>query len=95
MPDISFSLDVTGPDETYPFKNNNAYTIAMASLAIHWARYMACECQRNERDEVPDEWVQMAMYYNLPYDNVARLHYQFEGFENSKFGLLNQSALKQ
>ncbi len=75
--------EMTGPDENYPDVDNNAYTMAAASLAIHWARFMACQCQRNEREEVPDEWIQIALYYNLPFDNVKRLHNAFEGFEQS------------
>ena len=36
---------------------------------------------RNEREEVPDEWQHKALYLELPYDNVRRLHLQYEGFE--------------
>lgn len=75
------SLGITGPDDTHPNRNNNAFTLCAASLAIHWARYFSCLCQRNEREEVPDEYVQKAMYLNLPYDNVKRLHLQFQGFD--------------
>ena len=73
--------DVVGPDDFQQNVSNNAYTNVMASLAIHWARYMACECQRTERDEVPDDWVQKALYLYLPFDNVKRIHYNYEGFE--------------
>lgn len=75
---------ITGPDDTHPNRNNNAFTLCAASLAIHWARYFSCLCQRNEREEVPDEYVQKAMYLNLPYDNVKRLHLQFQGFDAEK-----------
>jgi len=71
---------ITGPDEFHPNINNNAFTLCATSLAIHWARYYSCICQRNERDEIPDEYVQKAMYLNLPFDNVKRLHYQHQGF---------------
>jgi len=37
-------------------------------------------CQRNERVEVPDEYIQKALYLNLPYDNIKRLHYAYEGY---------------
>ena len=70
-----------GPDDWHPNVNNNAYTNAAASLAIHFARYMACMCGRVERDEVPDEWIHKALYLTLPYDNVKRMHYQYDGFE--------------
>lgn len=72
---------VTGPDETYTNVNNNAYTVVLASLAIHWARYFACLCQRNERDEVPDDWIHRATLLNLPFDNVKRTHATHEGYD--------------
>ena len=55
------------------------------SLAIHWARYFSCLCQRNERVDVPDEYIQKALYLNLPYDNIKRLHYAYEGFDPGVF----------
>ncbi|ELU17895.1 hypothetical protein CAPTEDRAFT_188601 [Capitella teleta] len=64
--------DCTGPDENHPRVNNNAYTLVLASLAIHYARYFACLCQRTERDEVPDEWIHKALYLNLPFDNFKK-----------------------
>ena len=76
---------MTGPDDWHPNVDNNAFTNVMASLAIHWARYSACMCSRNERDEVPDEWIQKALHLHLPFDNVKRLHYQYEGFETSMY----------
>ena len=60
-------------------------TQAAASLAIHWARYMACTCNRNERDDVSDDWVEVALYLNLPYDNVMRLHYGHEGYMSGTY----------
>jgi len=83
-------LGITGPDEFHPNVNNNAFTLCAASLAIHWARYFSCLCQRNERVEVPDEYIQKALYLNLPYDNVKRLHYAYEGFNP---GMLLDSLL--
>lgn len=77
--------DCTGPDDNHPRVNNNAYTLALASLAIHWARYYACLCQRIGREEVPDEWIQKALYLNLPFDNVRRYHMQHDGFDSSEF----------
>lgn len=47
-------------------------------------RYFACLCNRNERAEVPDEWIQKALYLDLPFDNVKRLHYQYEGYDQCK-----------
>ena len=46
--DMLFCLlvDIMGPDDFRPRVNNNAYTNAAVSLAIHWARYMACLCNR-------------------------------------------------
>jgi trehalose/maltose hydrolase-like predicted phosphorylase len=73
-----------GPDDFQQNVSNNAYTNVMASLAIHWARYMACECQRTEREEVPDDWIQRALYLYLPFDNVKRVHYQYEGYERGQ-----------
>ena len=72
---------ITGPDEFHPNVNNNAFTLCAISLAIHWARYFSCLCQRNERDDVPDEYIQKALYLNLPYDNIKRLHYAHEGYD--------------
>ena len=40
-------VDIMGPDDFRPRVNNNAYTNAAVSLAIHWARYMACLCNRS------------------------------------------------
>jgi protein-glucosylgalactosylhydroxylysine glucosidase len=77
-------VDITGPDDDHPHINNNAFTLAASSLALHYARYFSCLCQRNERDEVPEEYIQKAMFLNMPYDNVKRLHYQFEGFDPGK-----------
>lgn len=77
-------LNITGADDWHPNVNNNAFTLASMSLAIHWARYFACLCQRNEREEVPDEWIQKALHLNLPFDNVKRLHYQHHGFDPVK-----------
>ena len=48
-----------GPDDYHDHVNNNAYTNVIASLAIHYARYMACMCGGSERKEVPDEWIQV------------------------------------
>ena len=75
---------MTGPDDWHPNHNNNAFTLCAASLAIHWARYFACLCQRNEREEVPDESIQKALYLNLPFDNVKRLHNEYQGFNPSE-----------
>lgn len=77
-------IGITGPDDSHPNKDNNAFTLCAASLAIHWARYFSCLCQRNEREEVPDEYIQKALYLNLPYDNVKRLHFQYTGFDPEK-----------
>ena len=76
---------MTGPDDWHPRVNNNAYTNVMASLAIHWARYFACLCDRNERDEVPDEWMAVADFLELPFDNEKRVHHQFQGYESREF----------
>ncbi len=81
---------MTGPDSLHPRVNNNAFTNALASLAIHWGRYFACLCNREERTEVPDEWIQKALYLELPFDNVKRLHYEFEGYRT---GMLNISII--
>ena len=78
---------ITGPDDFHQNVNNNAFTLCAVSLAIHWARYYSCLCERNERDEVPDEYIQKALYLNLPYDNIKRLHYAHEGFNPGRFFL--------
>lgn len=82
---------VMGPDDWHPKVNNNAYTNAAASLSIHFARYLACMCDRIERDEVPDDWIHKALYLSLPYDNVKRLHFQHEGFEHDKNNTVKQA----
>ena len=79
--------DVMGPDDWHPNVNNNVFTNVIVSLAVHWARYIACLCNRNEEAEVPDEWIQMATYLELPYNNTARVHYQHEGYELSTMNL--------
>jgi len=78
---------ITGPDDFHQNVNNNAFTLCAVSLAIHWARYYSCLCERNERDEVPDEYILKALYLNLPYDNIKRLHYAHEGFNPGRFFL--------
>ena len=70
-----------GPDDWHVSVNNSVSFNVMVSLAIHWARYFACLCNRNEGTEVPNEWIQIATYLELPFDNVARVHYQHEGYE--------------
>ena len=47
-----YILDVMGPDDWHPNVKNNAFTNVVSSLAIHWARYMSCLCNRNARSEV-------------------------------------------
>ena len=74
-----------GPNDYHDHVMNNAYTQVMASLAIHWGRYMACMCGRDDRAEVPDDWVQVALYLKLPYDNVKRLHFMHEGYEAGSY----------
>ena len=73
-----------GPDDYHDHVNNNAYTNVAASLAIHWGRYMACMCQRPEREEVSDNDISIAMNLKLPFDNKRRLHYQFDGYDHCK-----------
>ena len=70
-----------GPDDYHDNVNNNAYTNAIASLAIHYARYLACECRTDDRAAVPDDWIQVAVYLNLPFNNKNRLHYSFDAAE--------------
>lgn len=77
-------LDATGPDLYHPRVKNNAFLLTSISLAIHFGRYLSCMCQRNEREEVPDEIMKKAFYLNLPYDRLKRLHYQYEGFDGEK-----------
>ena len=79
------SAGTTGPDDFHQNVNNNAFTLCAVSLAIHWARYFSCLCGRNERQEVPDEYIQKALYLNLPYDDIKRLHYAYEGFNPGLF----------
>jgi len=83
---IAVLAGITGPDEFHPNVSNNAFTLVAVSLAIHWARYFSCMCQRNEREDVPDEYIKKALFLNLPYDNIQRLHYAFEGFNPGLFG---------
>ena len=70
-----------GPDDYHPNVDNSAVVNVLASLAIHWARYMSCVCKVGS---VPDEWLQKALYLDLPFDNVKRLHYPFEGYDKRK-----------
>ena len=79
--DVRVLPGITGPDDFHQNVNNNAFTLCAVSLAIHWARYFSCICEKNERVEVPDEYIQKALYLNLPYDNIKRLHYAHEGFD--------------
>ncbi|ELU02128.1 hypothetical protein CAPTEDRAFT_222476 [Capitella teleta] len=84
-------VNVTGPDEHYINVNNNAYTMVLASLAIHWARYYSCICNRNSRDEIPDDWVHKATLFNLPFNNIQRLHYPHDGFDPEKDNKVKQA----
>ena len=43
--------------------------------------------------QVPDEWIQKALYLDLPFDNVKRTHYQHQGYEFSKFDDFNIKEL--
>ena len=65
-----------GPDDWHPKVNNNAYTNVVASLAIHWARYMACMCGRSERTEVgtAGRARQGAAFHCLNRDSFDRFH---------------------
>jgi len=82
---------VMGPDDWHGNSSNNAFTNVMASLAIHWARYFSCICNRNEREEVPDEWVMKALYLDLPYDNVRRIHYEYDGYATNTNKTIKQA----
>ena len=73
---------VMGPDDFHDNVNNNAYTNTIASLAIHYARYLACECRLDDRDVVPDDWIQVAVYLNLPFNNKNRIHYSFDSADS-------------
>ncbi|CAD5114394.1 DgyrCDS3529 [Dimorphilus gyrociliatus] len=74
--------EVTGPDEYHKNINNNAFTNVLASLAIHYARYFACQCEKPEAEIIPETYIQKALYMYLPFDISRRLHYQFEGFQD-------------
>ena len=39
--------------------------------------------------QVPDEWIQKALYLDLPFDNVKRTHFQYQGYEHSEYIKLN------
>lgn len=72
---------VTGPDEFHKNINNNAFTNVLASLAIHYARYFACHCEKPEAEVIPDSYIQKALYMYLPFDISRRLHYEHEDFD--------------
>lgn len=39
---------------------------------------------RNEREEVPEEYIHVAVHLKLPFDNVRRVHDQFDGYSSCK-----------
>ena len=73
--------DVIGPDDNRLKVNNSAFTNAAASLSIHYARYAACALGRDERNEVPQEWMDVALNLNLPYMHTKRYHEEFDEYD--------------
>ncbi|CAH1773057.1 unnamed protein product [Owenia fusiformis] len=70
-----------GPNDLHSYVNNNAYTNALATLSIQWARYVACLCRRNEKDEIPDEWMRRSVDLYMPYNDRYRRHDEFDDYE--------------
>lgn len=40
-----------------------------------------CEPPPPYAPQVPDEWIQKALYLDLPFDNVQRTHFQYQNYE--------------
>ena len=68
---------VMGPDEDHEDVKNNAFTNAVASLAIRFAQTLGLEsvCQ-----PVPTEWVTVANNIVIPYDDILDYHPQHAGY---------------
>lgn len=87
--------DVMGPDDYHDHQDNDAYTNAVVSLALHFARYMACLCNRPIRQEIPDEYVQKALLIKLPFDNVKKVHYQSDTYREILLSGSPNKTIKQ
>lgn len=77
----SFSVAVLPPDEdAQPFKNNSAYTNAIASLSIELANQVSCITKK----PVPQTWFNISRNLYFPFDNVSQIHLEYENFDPSK-----------
>ena len=74
-----------GPDDFHDHVNDNAYTNAAASLAIHWGRYMTCMCQFSDKDGITEDDVVKALHLKLPYEYRGKVHHQYDGYQNGEY----------
>ncbi|CAF1604892.1 unnamed protein product [Adineta ricciae] len=71
-------LMVLPPDEdAQPFKNNSAYTNAIASLSIELANQVSCITKK----PVPQAWLNVSRNLYIPFDNVSQIHLEYENFD--------------
>ena len=69
---------VMGPDEYHGTTNNNVYTNVVGGMAIYFARYAACVAGC---EDIPEDWIEVAMKLSLQYDEARDYHPQYEGYE--------------
>ena len=75
-----FFVVVLPPDEdAEPFKNNSAYTNAIASLSIELANQVSCITKK----PVPQAWLNISRNLYIPFDNVSQIHLEYENFDPS------------
>lgn len=69
--------NVMGPDEDHENVDNNAFTNAVASLAIELAHSLGLQgiCQ-----SVPNDWLRVAQNIAIPYDSEKDFHPEFSGY---------------
>ncbi|UJR10942.1 hypothetical protein I4U23_015127 [Adineta vaga] len=80
-------LTVLPPDEdAQPFKNNSVFTNAVASFSIELANSVSCITQK----VVPQTWIDIARNLYFPFDDVAQIHLEYEGF-NPKNASIKQA----
>jgi trehalose/maltose hydrolase-like predicted phosphorylase len=77
---VLFLVGVMPPDEHAQNINNSIYTNVGAKLSIQFARYAACLLGRNEKQEVPDDWLSVANRLYLPFDKQELYHPEYEGY---------------
>jgi trehalose/maltose hydrolase-like predicted phosphorylase len=78
---LIFLLAVLPPDEdALPFKNNSAFTNAVASINIQLAKSVSSITNKT----IPQKWLDIASNLYFPFDNLTQTYLEYEGFDLSK-----------